>query len=142
MSSFHEDFGREEKIEVGSPRGFGIVFGVVCGLVAAYALGLKGADWGLWFVALSALFFVAAFAFPKVLAPLNVAWFHFGMLLGSIITPLVMGLIFFVVVTPTGILKRFFSKGPDQWSADSQLESYWIERDPPGPEPQQLDRQF
>jgi len=73
---------------------------------------------------------------------LNKLWFHFGLLLHKIVSPLVMGLLFFVTVTPIGLLMRTLGKTPLKLEFDKDADSYWILRDPPGPAPDTMKRQF
>ena len=142
MSGHHEDFGREEAPELGTNRGFGIVFAIV-GFIVAVWMGLKDVAWWWLPAGLGLAFLILAFvADGALLAPLNRLWFKFGMLLAMIITPLIMGLIFYGVVTPTALLRRLFGASRGHWSPEDGLDSYWEPRDPPGPDPEQTDRQF
>ncbi|MBK8067640.1 MAG: hypothetical protein IPK27_08400 [Rhodanobacteraceae bacterium] len=79
---------------------------------------------------------------PSLLAPLNRAWMALGHLLGRIISPIIMGLIFFGVVTPIAIVARLRGVDPMRRRFDPAARSYWIERDPPGPDPGTMERQF
>jgi len=72
---------------------------------------------------------------PRALKPLNILWFRFGLLLHAIITPVVLGLMFFTVITPLGWLMRAFGKRPLSLGFDRTATSYWIHRTPPGPAP-------
>ena len=140
----HERFDRDDRTRMGSERGFAIVFAVVFLIIAA----VKGlvADsapvWvGLW-VVLAALMLFLGFVFPRALRPLNVAWFRFGLLLHKVVSPLVMGLVFYVTVTPIGLIMRLLGKRPLRLRFDPAAESYWIERRPPGPAPGSFSNQF
>ena len=115
---------------MGTERGFGVVFGVVGLIIACWPL-MSGGSVRLWALALAMVFFVLAFARPSVLAPLNRLWFRFGLLLGAIIAPIVMALIFFLTVTPTGLILRLFGKDPLNQKSDKAAKSYWIERKEP-----------
>jgi len=97
------------KIKVGSNRSFGFVFSVVFLLIALRPL-LNNSEIRIWSLIISAIFLILGFLNSKILNPLNILWFKFGLLLGKIISPLVMGLIFFCVLTPIGILMKIFMK--------------------------------
>ena len=91
---------------------------------------------------LCVLFGALALTAPRLLGPPNRIWFVFGLALHKIVSPLVMGLLFFLTVTPTGLLMRVFGKKPLQLDFDREAASYWIEREPPGPPPGSMKRQF
>lgn len=76
------------------------------------------------------------------LAPLNRLWFRFGLLLQRIAHPVVLAIIYFAVVTPTGLVLRALGKDPLRLRRDPDAATYWIRRDPPGPEPESMTRQF
>ena len=90
-------------------RNFGIVFTIVFLIISFWPL-LKNGDIRYWSLIISLIFFVLALINSKILTPLNKAWMKFGLILGKIVSPLVMGLIFFFVVTPTGIIMRLLGK--------------------------------
>ena len=140
MSS-HEDFSRESAVKTSSDRSFGFVFAVVFALIALWPLLDDAAPrwWALW---VAGGFILLALAAPQLLAPANRLWTRFGLLLGRVVNPLVMGLLFFLVVTPTGLLMRAFGKDPLRLKWDHEAKSYWIERSPPGPAPDGMPRQF
>ncbi|MBI2240889.1 MAG: hypothetical protein HYU59_08820 [Magnetospirillum gryphiswaldense] len=126
---------------MGSERSFGLVFAVFFTLVGLWPLK-SGGDIRLWALAAAVAFLVAALAVPKWLNPLNLLWFKFGLLLHKIMTPLIMGLLFFVTVTPIGVLMRATGKDPMRLKRDPAATSYWIKRDPPGPAPDSMKNQF
>lgn len=137
----HEDFSRSAEVKLGSERAFGIVFAVVFVLVAAMPIfNGEAPRWWAAFVALA--FLLLAFAAPQVLKPLNLLWLRFGMLLHKVMNPLIMALLFFLTVTPIALLMRLAGKDPLRLKFDPQAKSYWIERNPPGPEPESMRRQF
>ncbi|MDC3114571.1 SxtJ family membrane protein, partial [Candidatus Pelagibacter sp.] len=94
-----------DDIKISSNRSFGIVFFIVFLIIALYPL-INGQDLRLWSLVVSLIFLVLGLLDSKVLAPLNKLWFKFGILLGKVIAPLIMGIIFFLVVTPIGYLMR------------------------------------
>jgi hypothetical protein len=139
--SAHEDFSREETAKAGSERSFGFVFAGFCAIVAAIQLWVGNlAFWG-WVIAAVA-FTVAAIAAPRVLRPLNIVWFKFGMLLHHIVSPVVLGLMFYAVFTPIGLWMRLIGKRPLSLRFQRDAQSYWVLRKPPGPPPASFNNQF
>lgn len=136
-----EAHGHSGPVQMGSERSFGIVFAVVFALIGVWPLK-AGGDLRLWALGLAALFLVVAFVAPKLLKPLNLVWFKVGLLLHKIMTPLIMGLLFFLTVTPVGLLMRATGKDPMRLKRDPAVASYWISRDPPGPKPASMKNQF
>lgn len=139
--SGHEDYERTDNVEMGSERSFGLVFAVVFTVVGGWQLW-QGRSWGWWLVAGAAVFLALALLQPDLLRPLNKAWFLFGMLLHKIVNPIVLGLLFFAVVLPTGLLMRALGKRPLNLVFDRQAASYWVRREPPGPAPETFTKQF
>lgn len=134
----HEDFGREHIGEPGSVRSFAVVMAVAVPVVLRIVLG----HWSLWYLAPGVVLLPLAYLAPSALAPLNRLWFQLGILLGKIVSPVVMGLIYFLVVTPIGLLRRMFGRDSLSSRLDREASTYWIERKPPGPDPDDLPRQF
>ena len=118
-----------DEIKIGSNRGFGIVFFVVFVLIGLYPLAYSG-EIRIWAIIISLIFIVLGFFNSKILTPLNKIWFKFGIFLGKIISPVIMGIIFFLVVTPTGLLMRFFGKDLLNLKYRKN-KSYWIEKKGP-----------
>src|SRR3989304_4242440 len=125
----------------GSNRSLGLVLAAFFAIMGLLPL-LFGDALRLWALAVGAVFLLAALAFPAVLAPLNRVWTKFGLLLHKVVSPIVLGIMFYLVVTPTGLLMRLFGKDSLRLKLDRQLGSYWIERTPPGPAPESLKDQF
>ena len=118
-----------DDIRVSSNRSFGIVFFIVFLLIATYPL-LKGNDLRFWSLLISFGFLILGLINSKILSPLNKLWFKFGLILGKIISPLIMGIIFFVVVTPIGVAMRLLKK--DLLSLKyNQKKTYWIKKTGP-----------
>ena len=140
-TQLHEDFSRADHVKAGSDRGFGLVFAGFFALVSALSWWRGHTAWH-WTLPLAALFLVIAYTYPKVLAPLNLLWMKFGLLLHKIVTPVVLGLLFFVTITPIGLLARACGKDFLRLRLDRGAKSYWIERQPPGPPPQSMKNQF
>ena len=118
-----------DEIKISSNRSFGTVFFIVFLLIALYPL-LKGNDLRIWSLVISFIFLALGSINSKILTPLNRLWFKFGLLLGRFISPLIMGIIFFIVVTPTGIIMRLFKKDLLNLKYNKK-ESYWIDKTGP-----------
>lgn len=143
MSSrnIHEQFQPRGPEKSSSDRSFGFVFTVVfiaIGLVPLFS----GGTVHLWALVLAAALLALSLARPRTLAPLNRLWAKFGLLLHRIISPMIMALLFFLVVTPTGLLMRVLGKRPLDIGFDAETTSYWIKREPPGPAPETMKQQF
>jgi hypothetical protein len=142
MVASHERLSEEEEeVRSGSDRSFGIVFAVVFTLIALFPL-LHGESVRLWALAVAAVFAGLAFLWPSLLAPLNRLWFRFGLLLHKIVNPVVLGVMFFVVITPVAAITRLFGGKLLSLGCDKSLPSYWQRRSPPGPEPDSVRNQF
>ncbi len=118
------------EVQKGSERSFGVVFSIVFLIVALYPL-INSQSIHLWALVVSAVFFLLAFVAPKVLVLPNRFWFKFGILLGSIIAPIVMTLVYFITVLPTGLIMRLLGKDLLKQKLDKNAKSYWIERSEP-----------
>lgn len=130
------------EVEMGSERSFGLVFAVVFVIIALWPLVFHGGNLRLWALGLAAVFAILAFAAPAVLKPLNLLWFKFGMLISKVMIPVTMGLIFFVTVTPIGLLRRIKTRDPLNQQLDPQAESYWVRRDTADSQPTSMRKQF
>jgi len=119
-----------DEIKLGSNRSFGIVFFIVFVLIATYPL-LNQGEVRIWSLIISFLFLFLGLLNSKILTPLNKLWFRFGLFLGKIISPIIMGVIFFLVVTPIGLLMRFFGKDVLNLKLNKKKSSYWIEKNDP-----------
>ena len=115
-----------DDIKIGSNRSFGIVFFVVFLLIALYPL-INSGEIRIWSVLISLIFLILGLFNSKILAPLNNLWFKFGIFLGNFISPIVMGFVFFLVVTPTGLIMRLFGK--DILRLKKNKITYWINKD-------------
>ena len=139
--SLHEDLGRQDAPKAGSERGFGIVFAVVFTVIGLWPL-LDGAPVRVWALVAAAGFLAAGLLTPGLLKPLNRAWYLFGLGLHRIVNPLIMGLLFFLTVTPIALIMRAMGKDPLHRAFDPDAASYWIEREPPDPAPESMRQQF
>ena len=117
----------QPKIKLPTNRNFGIVFSIVFLIIALWPL-LKQNDLRLWSLFISGIFFVLGLFNSKLLSPLNKIWFKFGMLLGTFISPVVMCIVFFLVVTPTGLIMKLFGKDLLNLKKNKK-ETYWLDKD-------------
>ena len=118
------------EINKSSPKSFGIVFSIVFLIIAIYPL-INSENFRIWALIVSTIFLLLAFALPKMLILPNKLWFKLGILLGSIIAPIVMALVYFVTVLPTGLIMRLLGKDLLKQKLDKNVKSYWIERSEP-----------
>lgn len=117
-----------KKIKISSNRNFGVVFFIFFLIIGIFPL-LSSNQPRTWSIILSLIFLVLGLLNSKALTPLNVLWFKLGLLLGSVVSPLVMGAIFFLVVFPTGIIVKIFKKNFLGLKFDKSLKSYWINKE-------------
>ncbi len=141
LDTTHESFVRDEAVKGSSDRAFGLTFAVVFGVLAGISLWRGGPTWPYTLTA-AGVFALLAAVVPGILAPLNRIWLRFGLLLHKITSPLILGLLFFLVVTPTGLVMRLLGKDLLALKADREAPSYWIDRRPPGPAPESMPHQF
>ena len=118
-----------DDVKISSNRNFGIVFFLVFLIIAIYPL-LNDGEIRKWSLIISVIFLILGLANSKILNPINKLWFRFGIFLGKIISPLVMGVIFFIVITPIGLLMRLLNKDLLNLKFN-KTSSYWIEKTEP-----------
>ena len=119
---------QKSKIEVSSNRSFGLVFFVVFLIIGLWPL-LDGGQFKIWSLFFSLLFLVLGLMNSKLLTPLNLLWTKFGILLGNVFAPIVMSFIFFLVVTPIGLLMRIMGRDLLRTKYNKSGKSYWIKRE-------------
>ena len=137
----HEAYRRDEETARPPDRQFGLVFAAVFAVIGLLPLVRGGAvRW--WSVAVAVVFVAVALTFPGLLAPLNRVWLRFGLLLHRIVTPVVLGLVYFSTVTPIGLIMRLAGRDPLRLRIDRNAVTYWIERRPPGPPGRSMPNQF
>jgi hypothetical protein len=136
----HETFVREEGSAPGSDRTFGLVMAGALALVALLNGWHHGRMWP-WEAALAALFLLAALFRPALLHPLNRLWMKLGLLLHKIVNPIVMGLLFYGTIWPTGAIMRMRGRDLLRLKREPASDTYWIAR-PPGPLPETMRDQF
>ena len=120
---------KNTEIKIGSNKSFGVVFFIVFLLIAIYPL-INNGELRIWSSIIAIIFLILGLINSKVLTPLNKLWFKFGLLLGKIVSPLIMGIIFFLVVTPTGLIMRIIGKDLLNLKFNNK-KSYWIEKSGP-----------
>ena len=116
-------------MKINSNKSFGIVFFIVFLIIAFYPLLIDGSV-RVWSLIISIIFLVLGLLNSRLLTPLNKIWIRFGLLLGRIVSPLVMCVIFFVVVTPIGLIMRIFNKDLLNLKFNND-KSYWIKKTGP-----------
>ena len=139
--SAHENLKREEAVKLPSNRSFGLVFTVVF-LIVGLAPLIKRGEVRWWAVVLGSLFLILGLLNSSVLTPLSRVWMKFGLLLHHIVSPVILGILFFLVVSPMAWALRILGKDPMRRALDKNAASYWIIRDPPGPPRQSMQNQF
>ena len=116
--------------EQSSEKSFGVTFSIVFLIVSLFSL-INSEDLRLWSLVVSVIFLLLAYLAPKILSIPNKLWFKFGMLLGSIVAPIVMALVYIATVLPTGFIMRLLGKDLLKQGLDKNTKSYWIERKEP-----------
>ena len=124
------EISRHVSTEQSSEKSFGVVFSIVFLIVALYPL-INSESLRIWALAVSIIFFLLAFLAPKILVLPNKFWFKFGLLLGSIVAPIVMAFVYFVTVLPTGLIMRLLGKDLLKQKLDKNAKSYWVKRSEP-----------
>ena len=141
--SFHESLARQDRVQAPAERSFGYTFAVVFALAAGFLLWRgAAAGWSIGLLAGSVLFAATASARPGLLRPLNYAWFLVGLALHRIMNPIMMGALFFLVITPFAIVMRVAGRDIGMRGFDPNATSYWKRREPPGPDPATMPRQY
>lgn len=141
QGSLHEDLSRRQEGHGSSDRSFGLVFAAFFLLVGLTPLRLHHpVRW--WAVAVAVAFALVGLVTPAWLRPMNRIWSELGLLLGRMVNPLVTGILFFLVVTPIGLLARLRRKDPLRLTRVAGATTYWIERKPAGPPPATMSNQF
>lgn len=120
---------------------FGMLFVAVFALVGSY-VWWRGGSLHPWWFGLSASTLLVTLVAPGLLAPLNRAWMRLASILNTIVSPIVLGIMFFGVFAPIGIVMRLAGRDAMRRRLDPRARTYWQERDPPGPDPSGLPNQF
>ena len=125
-----QEISRHVSTEQSSEKSFGVVFSIVFLIVALYPL-ITSESLRIWALVVSIIFFLLAFLAPKILVLPNKLWFKFGLLIGSIVAPIVMAFVYFVTVLPTGLIMRLLGKDLLKQKLDKNAKSYWVKRSEP-----------
>ena len=136
----HESFVRDEETTPGSDRTFGLVMAGALAVLALFNGWHHGRLWP-WMLLAAALFLVLGLLRPSLLHPLNRLWMMLGLLLHRIVNPIVMGLLFYGTILPTGLVMRLRGRDLLRLRRDPAAETYWIKRTP-GPAPETMRDQF
>lgn len=139
--SDHHEFRSHLEIKTSSNRSFGLVFSAVFALLGAASWYKSGAWWPVHGI-VAAAFLLLAIIRPAALAGPNRLWTKLGLLLSRVVSPIVMGIIFFVIFMPIGIILRWRGKDLLRMKFDKAASTYWIVREPPGPAPDSMGEQF
>ncbi len=131
----------QNRARAGSDRSFGLVFATLLAVVALYP-AFVGGPIRFWALIAAAPFLVFGLFRPSLLRPLNIAWLRFGLLLGRVVNPLVMLVIYLLCILPIGLILKLAGKDLLKLRPDRTLDSYWIPRSPPGPSAESLEEQF
>lgn len=137
----HENFSRNDAAKPPSERSFGLVFALVFAVIALLPLW-RGRPLRLWALGVSFVMLMLGLLAPSVLRVPNRIWFGFSEMLNRLTTPIFMALLFFAIFTPFALVLRLIGKDVLRLRFDPRLPSYWIERQPPGPQPASMVEQF
>ena len=132
---------QDKQVKLLDNRIFGLVFSAIF-FVIAFLPFILGGEYRLWALLVALVWAVPALFFPSILAPLNRLWAQFGLLMHKVVNPVLMALIFFLTVVPTGLVLKLLGKDPMRRKFDSNVDSYWISRDPQSLTKESFDDQF
>jgi hypothetical protein len=137
----HERLTSRNKVQTGSDRAFGVTFAMVFSAIGLWPL-ISGTAPRLWALVLAAIFLLVALLRPTILRHPKRLWFRFGELLHRIANPLILCLLYYLTITPIALIMRLMGKDPLHLKLDSNVDNYWIARQPPGPSGESMRRQF
>jgi hypothetical protein len=137
----HEVLDREEPVIGSSDRTLGLVFAAFFSVVGVLPL-LRRHEMRLWALAVAGCFLIAALAFPPVLRPVNYVWTRLGLVLQKVTNPIILGVLFYLFITPFALICRLLGKDSLRLHFDPAANSYWLPRTPPGPLPESMKNQF
>jgi len=125
------EISRHVSTEESSEKSFGVVFSIVFLIVSLFPPLINSEGLRIWALVVSIIFFLLAFLAPKILVLPNKLWFKFGLLIGSIVAPIIMAFVYFVTVLPTGLIMRLLGKDLLKQKLNKNAKSYWIKRSEP-----------
>jgi hypothetical protein len=131
----------QQPVKALANRTFGLIFAGIFAIIALFPV-IWGHETRQWAAIIGGVFLIVSLVYPKLLTPLNKLWAKFGQLMHKITNPLIMGIVFFLTVLPTGIILRLFGKDPMQRKFDAEAESYWIVREKSKIDATSFDQQF
>jgi hypothetical protein len=126
----------------GSNRSFGLLFAAIFAIIGLWPLLWRYEAPRPWALIGSGLFLGISLLAPGILEPLKRWWMLLALLLSRVMTPVIMGLLFVVAVLPTGLIIRVMGKDPMRLRRQPDAKTYWIVRNPPGPDPKTMTNQF
>lgn len=132
-------------LQLPSDRSFGLTFATVFGILTVLALwrGWMAGELWKYFLGIALVFLIVSYTVPRILRRFNKLWMLFGALLHKVVSPIMLGLIYFVVMTPVAMFFKLKGRDELRRKYDSAAKSYWITREPPGPDgPTSFPRQF
>lgn len=140
----HEAFEDYHEVKTSSDRAFGLTVGVILLAIAFVRLWFfdAGQTSTIAVAAPGALLILFGLVAPKVLSPLNKVWTKFGLLLAMIVNPIIMGIMYFALFVPIGLVMKIFRRDALRQRPQPDAQSFWVERDPAGPEPETMTNQF
>jgi hypothetical protein len=141
LKATHENFSREDSVQPGSVRAFAITIAIVLMALALFSAWRAGSAWP-WLAGAAVALVATGYLFPKLLGPLNYAWFRLGMLLHGVVNPVIMGLLFYGAILPTALVMRVLGSNLLRLRRPRSMESYWVARRPPGPAAESMKDQF
>ena len=118
---------KQKEIKISSNKSFGLVFFVIFIIIALWPL-LNDGNIRIWSIIVSIIFLTLGLLNSKILTPFNKLWMRFGVLLGSIVSPIVMGVIYFGVITPIGLIMKIFGKDVLNLKLDKNKTTYWLKK--------------
>ena len=139
--SLHEKFDEPEEIDIGSERGFAVVFSCIFLLIGSWPLFSEGIIRN-WAFGVAAILISIGFLYPGLLRPFNLIWFKFGLLLHRIASPLIMAFLFATTIIPIGLIMKVLKKDLLNLNFDPEVDSYWIFREPSVRPPEEFKNQF
>jgi len=137
----HENLHRDNHVDGSSERVFGLTFAGLFFVIACWPL-FRGGPPRWWAIGMAAVFALIAMSYPALLTGPNKLWIKLGVLLGKVVSPISLGVLFYLVFTPLGVAMRLMGKDSLRLKFDPGAETYWVERKPPGPPPDSMTNQF